>query len=184
MTPLLRFDGVALRRGGRLLFEGLDLELGPGARLQVTGTERQRQVEPDPSCRGPAAPGTRPDRTRRSLRSPTTRSRSIASCRSSARSMFWSGAVEHGDGRARASRISPTCRFGSCRRDRPSGQHLLELQRRARRCGCSTSRSMRSILKARTGSRLVEAHLASGGAVLAASHQPLPGEWPRLELGQ
>ena len=31
---------------------------------------------------------------------------------------------------------------------------------------------------------VVEAHLASGGAVLAASHQPLPGEWPRLELGR
>jgi heme exporter protein A len=31
--------------------------------------------------------------------------------------------------------------------------------------------------------RLVDAHLASGGAVLAASHQPLPGDWRRLELG-
>ncbi|HZC37497.1 MAG TPA: ATP-binding cassette domain-containing protein, partial [Sphingomicrobium sp.] len=30
---------------------------------------------------------------------------------------------------------------------------------------------------------LVEAHLASGGAVVAASHQPLPSEWPRFELG-
>src|SRR3982751_5180524 len=37
MSPLLRFDAVALARGGRLLFEGLDLELGPGARLQITG---------------------------------------------------------------------------------------------------------------------------------------------------
>src|SRR5881628_3520276 len=37
MSPLLRFDGVALRRGGRLLFDGLDLELGRGARLQVSG---------------------------------------------------------------------------------------------------------------------------------------------------
>ena len=32
--------------------------------------------------------------------------------------------------------------------------------------------------------RMVRAHLATGGAVLAASHQPLPGEWRRLELGQ
>src|SRR4051794_21871288 len=37
MTPLLRFKGVALRRGGRLLFEGLDLELGPGEGLQIMG---------------------------------------------------------------------------------------------------------------------------------------------------
>ena len=30
--------------------------------------------------------------------------------------------------------------------------------------------------------KLVAEHLAIGGAVLAASHQPLPGDWPRLEL--
>jgi heme exporter protein A len=29
---------------------------------------------------------------------------------------------------------------------------------------------------------LMEAHRARGGAVLAASHQPLPGDWQRLEL--
>ncbi|HEX4762460.1 MAG TPA: heme ABC exporter ATP-binding protein CcmA [Sphingomicrobium sp.] len=33
-------------------------------------------------------------------------------------------------------------------------------------------------------SRMIAAHLASGGAVAAASHQPLPGEWRRLELGR
>ena len=37
MTPLLRFEAVTLRRGGRLLFEGLDLLLGPGEALHVTG---------------------------------------------------------------------------------------------------------------------------------------------------
>ena len=37
MKPLLRFDAVALRRGGRTLFEGLDLKLGPGEALHVTG---------------------------------------------------------------------------------------------------------------------------------------------------
>src|SRR5438128_231556 len=30
--------------------------------------------------------------------------------------------------------------------------------------------------------RLVEPHLDAGGAVVAASHQPLPGKWRRLEL--
>ena len=33
-------------------------------------------------------------------------------------------------------------------------------------------------------SGLVAAHLASGGAILAASHQPLPGDWRLLELGR
>src|SRR4051812_32725588 len=37
LTSLLSFDGVTLRRGGRLLFEGLDLELAPGEALHVTG---------------------------------------------------------------------------------------------------------------------------------------------------
>lgn len=37
MKPLLSFEQVALRRGGRLLFEDLNFELGPGDRLQVTG---------------------------------------------------------------------------------------------------------------------------------------------------
>ena len=37
MKPLLRFDDVALRRGGRLLFEGLSFKLSPGERLQVAG---------------------------------------------------------------------------------------------------------------------------------------------------
>ena len=37
MKPLLLFDSVTLRRGGRLLFEGLDLKVGPGEALHVTG---------------------------------------------------------------------------------------------------------------------------------------------------
>jgi heme exporter protein A len=31
---------------------------------------------------------------------------------------------------------------------------------------------------------LVDRHRGSGGAVLAASHQPLMGDWTRLELGR
>jgi heme exporter protein A len=37
MKPLLLFEGATLRRGGRLLFEGLDFKLGPGEALHVTG---------------------------------------------------------------------------------------------------------------------------------------------------
>ena len=37
MSPLLRFGNVTCVRGGRLLFEHLDLELGPGEALQVAG---------------------------------------------------------------------------------------------------------------------------------------------------
>ncbi|MDQ3074969.1 MAG: ATP-binding cassette domain-containing protein [Pseudomonadota bacterium] len=37
MTALLTVDGAALVRGGRLLFEGLDLRLGAGDAVHVTG---------------------------------------------------------------------------------------------------------------------------------------------------
>ena len=37
MISLLRGDGLALIRGGRLLFEGLDIELGEGEALHLTG---------------------------------------------------------------------------------------------------------------------------------------------------
>lgn len=37
MTPLLSFDQVTLSRGGRTLVEGLDLGLAPGERVHVTG---------------------------------------------------------------------------------------------------------------------------------------------------
>jgi heme exporter protein A len=37
VTPLLKGEGLALVRGGRLLFEALDLELGAGEAIHVTG---------------------------------------------------------------------------------------------------------------------------------------------------
>ena len=37
MTALLRFDGVTCRRGGRLLFEDMNLELGSGEAVHLGG---------------------------------------------------------------------------------------------------------------------------------------------------
>ena len=37
MKPLLKFESVTLHRGGRLLFEDLDLKLGPGEALHLSG---------------------------------------------------------------------------------------------------------------------------------------------------
>ena len=37
VRPLLRFEAVTLRRGGRQLFERLDLKLGPGEALHLAG---------------------------------------------------------------------------------------------------------------------------------------------------
>ena len=93
MSALLRFDDVALRRGGRLLFEDLDLELGPGERAAGGRAQRQRQVEPDPARRRAAPRRARPSRALDRSRSPTTISRSTASCRWP-RASFWGGAVD------------------------------------------------------------------------------------------
>ena len=37
MTALLRFEGVTCRRGGRLLFEDMNLELGSGQAVHLGG---------------------------------------------------------------------------------------------------------------------------------------------------
>ena len=54
----------------------------------------------------------------------------------------------------------------------------------ARLCGCSTSRSTVSIRDglARLDAAVAE-HRSAGGAVLAASHGALAGEWRTLDLG-
>ena len=44
MTALLRFQDVALSRGGRGLFDDLDLELKPGDALQVAGPNGSREI--------------------------------------------------------------------------------------------------------------------------------------------
>ena len=49
MTALLRFDAVALRRAGRLLFEDLNLGLGPGEGPPFIHANKFRFGEPAPT---------------------------------------------------------------------------------------------------------------------------------------
>ena len=53
MSALLRFEAVTLRRGGRLLFEGLDLELGRGEAVLVRAAEPVRGLDLMRERRGP-----------------------------------------------------------------------------------------------------------------------------------
>ena len=94
MTPLLRFDGVALRRGGRLLFEDLDLALGPGEALQVTGPNGSGKSSLIRLAAGLLRAGARAASSGRRWRSPMTSWRSTASCRSGARSASGAGLAE------------------------------------------------------------------------------------------
>jgi heme exporter protein A len=183
MSPLLRFDAVALRRGGRLLFEGLDLELGPGARIQIGGPNgsgksslirlaagllRQEQGRVERARLALADDALALDRElplRRAL-------------------MFWSGAVDQAMdalGVAHLAEVpvrllsSGQTRRAALARVAASGAPLWLLDEPLNALDSEGAVRL---------TRVIEAHLASGGAVLAASHQQLPGEWPRVELGR
>ena len=182
MKPLLRFNSVALRRGGRLLFENLDLALGPGEALQVAGPngsgksslirlaagllrEERGRVERSPLAL--ADDNVALDRElplRRALR-------------------FWSGSPDPamdalgisflGDVPVRLL-SSGQLKRATLARVAASGVPLWLLDEPLNALdGEGAARLAQS----------VEKHLATGGAVLAASHQTLPGDWRRLELG-
>ena len=183
MTPLLRFDRVTLRRGGRLLFDDLDLVVGPGEALHVAGPNGSGKssliwlaaglLRPERGCveRSPLALADdhlaldREISLQRALR-------------------FWADAVD-----------APMAALGIA--------HLADIPVRL----LSSGQAKRAALARVVGSGvllwlldeplnaldsdgttrligLIETHRAAGGAVVAASHQPLPGEWRGLELGQ
>jgi heme exporter protein A len=182
VRPLLRFDGVALRRGGRLLFENLDLALGPGDAVQVAGPngsgksslirlaagllrEERGRVERSPLAL--ADDNVALDRElplRRALR-------------------FWSGSPDPAvDALGMSFLADVPVRLLS------SGQ--LKRATLARVAASGAPLWLLDVpLNALDGdgaarlAQSVEEHLATGGAVLAASHQALPGDWRRLELG-
>ncbi|MEO8454533.1 MAG: heme ABC exporter ATP-binding protein CcmA [Sphingomicrobium sp.] len=182
MTPLLRFDRVALRRGGRLLFEGLGLALGPGERLQVTGPNGSGKsslirlaaglLREDRGCVERVKLALADDALALDRELPLRRAL-----------MFWNGAVDRS---MEALGLTHLADVGV--RLLSSGQ-----AKRATLARVAASDAPLWLLDEPLNAldsestdrlaRVIEAHLASGGAVLAASHQPLPGEWPRLELG-
>ena len=182
MKPLLRFKGVALRRGGRLLFEGMDLTLAPGEMLHVAGPNGSGKSSLIRLAAGLLQAERGTSSARRSA-SPTTISRSTASCRSAARCA--SGRPDRrGDGCARACRAgrvpvrllsSGQAKRAALARVAASGTPLWLLDEPLNGLDSESAEQL---------ARVVKAHIATGGAVLAASHQPLPGKWRMLELGQ
>jgi heme exporter protein A len=189
MTALLRFDNVACRRGGRMLFEDLDLEIGAGEAVQVTGPNGSGKS----SMLRMAAGLLRPERgaletsrvaladDRLALDSELPLGRALG---------FWS-AAEQRDEDLRGTMHD----LGL--------DHLLEVPVRL----LSSGQQKRAIL-ARVAasaaplwlldeplnaldsdgavrlSNIIDRQLKRGGAVLAASHVPLPGEWRTLEIGR
>ena len=182
MTALLRFEDVSLRRGGRLLLEGFELTLGAGEALQVTGpngsgkssllrlaagllrAERGWVQRPKLALADDALALDRELPLKRAL-------------------SFWAGSVNEAmEALGLTSLAEVPVRLLS------SGQ-----AKRATLARVAASDVPLWLLDEpfnaldRDGTdrliSLVRRHLDSGGAVLAASHQSLPGDWRQLELG-
>ena len=181
MSELLRFDDVTLRRGGRILFEDLNLALGTGEALQVTGPNgsgksslirlaagllRAERGKVERSPLALADDNLALDRElplRRALR-------------------FWGGDVDRGLGALGLADLAEV-----------PVRHLSSGQAKRAALARVVASDVRlwlldeplNALDAASADRLshaISAHLANGGAVLAASHQPLPGNWGVLEL--
>ena len=182
MTSLLRFSEVSLRRGGRLLFDCLDLALVAGEGLQVTGPNgsgksslirlaagllRQEQGRVDRSRLALADDNLALDRElplRRALQ-------------------FWNADVDAAMEAAGIEHLGDVpVRFLS------SGQVKRATLARvfASRAPLWLLDEPLNALDADGAGRLaemIERHRSNNGGVVAASHQPLPGDWRTLELG-
>ncbi len=183
MSTLLRFGKVALRRGGRLLFERLSLVLEPGDALQVVGpngTGKSSLIrlaagllrcEEGHIDRSPLALAD----DNLALDHELTLGRALS---------FWGHQADEAMQALGLDRLAEVpVRFLS------SGQRKRATLARVAATGAQLW-LLDEPLNALDGdgaarlSELIATHLGAGGAVLAASHQPLPGEWARLDLGQ
>jgi heme exporter protein A len=181
VTCLLRFDSVTCRRGGRLLFESLDLELGAGEALQVVGPNGSGKS----SLIRLAAGLLRPESGRIDAAQLALADDNLALDRELPLGKalgFW-GEAEGGLealGLADLAGI-PVRLLSAGQRKRAalarvaaSKAPLWLLDEPA---NALDTRSLDLLAAA------IDRHRSAGGAVLAASHSRLPGEWPTLELG-
>ena len=181
MTALLRFDDVSLRRGGRLLFEGLNLSLSAGEALQVAGPNGSGKSSLIRLAAGllHAKRGS-VDRSPLALADDALAlDRELPLRRALG---FWGGDE---DGALEA--LGLTALAAAPVRLLSSGQQRRATLARVVASGAplwlldEPLNALDSEGAARLGD-IVSGHLSSGGAVLAASHQPLPGKWRILEL--
>jgi heme exporter protein A len=183
VRPLLRFEQVTLRRGGRPLFEDLNLALGPGEALQVSGPNGSGKSSLIRLAAGLL--GAEAGQVERASLALADDSVALDRELPLARSLrFWGGNVEEAmDSLGLVSLASVPVRLLS------SGQ-----LKRATLARVAASRASLWLLDeplnaldadgAERLARLIDRHRLSGGAVLAASHLPLAGDWRRLELMQ
>jgi len=183
VTALLRFQGVSLRRGGRLLFEGLDLELREGAALQVAGPNGSGKS----SLIRLAAGLLRAERGNiqratlaladdaLALDRELPLKRALAFWGRSAEPVMESLGIAHLAGVPVRLLSSGQAKRATLARVASSGADLWLLDEPLNALDADATERL---------SRLIEGHLGGGGGIIAASHQPLAGNWRRLELGR
>jgi heme exporter protein A len=183
VSVLLRFEGVALRRGGRLLFEGLDLQLGSGEALQVCGPNGSGK-----SSLIRLAAGLLQQESGQVQRSQLALAddhlaldRELPLGRAL---RFWNGSIDQALealGLAHLEHVpvrllsSGQVKRTTLARVAASGMPLWLLDEPLNGLDAEGADRL---------AQLIERHLAAGGAVLAASHQQLAGSWQTLELGR
>ena len=183
MSALLQFRDVTLVRGGRTLFERLSFAVEPGRALQVAGPNGSGK-----SSLIRLAAGLLRESAGVVERKPLTLADDRAALdrelplREALR--FWGGKAEEA---LEALGLRPLA--GVPVRLLSSGQ-----LKRAALARVAASDAPLWLLDEplnaldREGAErladLVGNHLASGGAVVAASHQPLAGDWKKIELGR
>jgi heme exporter protein A len=182
-VTLLRFDNVALVRGGRLLFEKIDFELRPGDALQIAGPNGAGKSSLLRLAAGLLAPSAGTiERAALALaddKLALDRDRSLSEALA-----FWAGRDPHSALRAMGiaglSRVpvrflsSGQAKRATLARVLASGAPLWLLDEPLNALDADGTDQLASAIRA---------HRANGGAVLAASHVPLSGEWARIEVG-
>ena len=182
MKPHLRFDRVSCRRGGRLLFEGLDLQLGPGEALHLTGPNGSGKSSLIRLAAGLLrAESGRIDRSALALADEHLAfDRELPLRRALG---FWGGEVDPAMNALDLTRLA----------DVPVRLLSTGQAKRATLARVAASKAPLWLLDEPLNGldadgverldTLLARHLERGGAILAASHGPLGGSWSRMELG-
>ena len=181
MTPLLRFESVTCRRGGRLLFEGLNLELAPGEALQVVGPNGSGKS----SLLRLAAGLLRPEDGRIEAVAVAFADDNLALDRELTllkALRFWSGNVDAAMSRLGLLELAHVpvrllsagqAKRASLARATASDARLWLLDEPANGLDSQSVQLLGA---------MIDDHRKAGGAIVAASHTVLPGDWRTLEL--
>jgi heme exporter protein A len=182
VSRLLHFEQATLDRGGRRLFEALDLELGAGDAIQVTGPNGSGKSSLVRLAAGLLEPAAgQVERSPLALADDAVALDRELPLRQAI--AFWGGTIDEAMDRLGIARLadapvrllsSGQLKRATLARVAASGAPLWLLDEPLNALDADGEARL---------AELIRAHRSNGGAILAASHQPLPGDWRKLELG-